>query len=218
MSNKIIESMIEDYRRTIERLQKERAELTDANILLIGHIKTTEARLRALNEDNGKQWVTEKCGTNTPPLNPPQKPSIKNKTLKEIELETQIKELESENKRLKQSNCDIRKSRKATDAMALKYFQQLNRSKARIKELMEENNTLKAQVETFSTLMNVYKDISKGRQDSKAVTDYISKLDGKLKIAEETLEKISQSDIPGYFIYTDNSAKDSILNNLHTKG
>ena len=101
--------------------------------------------------NNGKQWVTEKCGTNTPPLSPPQKPSTGNKTPKKIELKTQIKELELENKRLS-SLTVIRKSRKASDEAMIRYFQHLNRSKARIKELMEENNALKAQVETLQNL------------------------------------------------------------------
>lgn len=134
MTNKIIESMIEDYRRTIERLQKECVELTDANILLIGHIKTTEERLRALSE-------------------------------------------------------------KDSDA-GVKQFEECKSQKTRAKELEKENEALKAQVETFSSLMNVYKDISKGRQDSKSVLQHIEKLERKLSIGEDALKNIKTFVIP----------------------
>lgn len=30
--------------------------------------------------NNSKGWITEKCGTNNPPANPPQRPSTENKT------------------------------------------------------------------------------------------------------------------------------------------
>ena len=62
--------------------------------------------------------------------------------------------------------------------------------KQTIEYLREENETLQAQVETFKNLMSVYKDISKGRQDSKYVTNYITALKYKLKIAEKVLANV----------------------------
>lgn len=84
---------------------------------------------------------------------------------------------------------------------------------ARVKELKKENEELKAQRDTYVNLMNVYKDISKGREDSKTVTDYISKLEYKLTQFDIN-NKCENSE---YFIYTDNNIKDDILINLHTK-
>ena len=60
-------------------------------------------------------------------------------------------------------------------------------------ELKEENEELKAQRDTYANLMNVYRNISKGRQDSEIVIDYIYKLEKKLKIAEEALNDIKNS-------------------------
>ena len=39
--------------------------------------KKPEGRIRVANDN--KQWITEKCGTNTPPPTPPQSPSTGNK-------------------------------------------------------------------------------------------------------------------------------------------
>lgn len=55
-------------------------------------------------------------------------------------------------------------------------------------ELEKENEAIKAQRDTYANLMNVYKNISKGRQDSEIVIDYIDKLKQKLKIAEKSIE------------------------------
>ena len=60
-------------------------------------------------------------------------------------------------------------------------------------ELKEENEEIKAQRDTYANLMNVYKNISKSRQDSEIVIDYIDKLEKKLKIAEEALNDIKNS-------------------------
>ena len=60
-------------------------------------------------------------------------------------------------------------------------------------KLKEENEELKAQRDTYANLMNVYKNISKSRQDSEIVIDYIDKLEKKLKIAEEALNDIKNS-------------------------
>ena len=60
-------------------------------------------------------------------------------------------------------------------------------------ELKEENEEIKAQRDTYVNLMNVYKNISKSRQDSEIVIDYIDKLEKKLKIAEEALNDIKNS-------------------------
>lgn len=39
--------------------------------------KKSQARIRVANDN--RQWITEKCGTNTPPPTPPQSPSTGNK-------------------------------------------------------------------------------------------------------------------------------------------
>lgn len=96
--------------------------------------------------NKNEQWITEKCGTNITPPNPPKKPSIGNKTLRKI------------------------------------------KSKSRVKALEEENEALKAQRDTYINLMNIYKNISKGRQDSKNVTDYIERLEQKLKIVKTQMK------------------------------
>lgn len=100
------------------------------------------------------------------------------------------------------------------------------RRKARVKELEEEIEELKAQRDTYVSLMNVYKAISKGRQDSQNVLKYIDKLEQykasyeatqkqnndlelenrklkeKLKIAEETLKQIASGVfLPAYRSY-----------------
>lgn len=58
-------------------------------------------------------------------------------------------------------------------------------------ELEKENEETKAQRDTYVNLMNVYRNISKGRQDSEIVIHYIDKLKEKLKIAEEALNDIA---------------------------
>ena len=60
---------------------------------------------------------------------------------------------------------------------------------ARVKVLEEENEELKAQRDTYISLMNIYKNISKGRQDSKNVTDYIKKLEQKLNAQFAEMEE-----------------------------
>lgn len=60
---------------------------------------------------------------------------------------------------------------------------------SRVKELEKENEALKAQRDTYISLMNIYKNISKGRQDSKNVTDYIKKLEQKLNAQFAEMEE-----------------------------
>ena len=43
------------------------------------------------------------------------------------------------------------------------YFKQMDRLEVRVKVLEEENEGLKAQRDTYISLMNIYKNISKGR-------------------------------------------------------
>lgn len=42
MTNKMLEMIIDDYKKTVERLQKENSEITDINIKLFSTIKTLE--------------------------------------------------------------------------------------------------------------------------------------------------------------------------------
>ena len=118
------QTLIDDYKQTIERLQKECTEKTDLNIKLMERVKELEQKLDAQFAEMEEKLTAE------------------------------------ENKNY---------------------------------ELKEENETLKAQVETFKNLMSVYKDISKGRQDSEYVNNYITALKCKLKIAEEALNDIKNS-------------------------
>ena len=72
------------------------------------------------------------------------------------------------------------------------YFKQKARKEQECEKLKEENEETKAQRDTYISLMNVYKNISKGRQDSEIVINYIDKLKGKLKIAEQALDEIEK--------------------------
>ncbi|HIU06764.1 MAG TPA: hypothetical protein IAC46_04190, partial [Candidatus Onthoplasma faecigallinarum] len=74
-----------------------------------------------------------------------------------------------------------------------KLIQRIQELEQECEELKEENEELKAQRDTYVNLMNVYKNISKGRADSEIVIDYIDKLEKKLKIAEEALNDIKNS-------------------------
>ena len=69
------------------------------------------------------------------------------------------------------------------------YFKQLARKTAECENLKEENEELKAQRDTYVSLMNVYKNISKGRQDNITVTNYISKLEEKLNAQFAEMEE-----------------------------
>ena len=55
------------------------------------------------------------------------------------------------------------------------------------------NKELRAQCDTYTRLMYIYKNVSKSRKDSEIVIDYIDKLEKKLKIAEEALNDIKNS-------------------------
>lgn len=75
------------------------------------------------------------------------------------------------------------------------YFKQMDRLEVRVKVLEEENEGLKAQRDTYISLMNIYKNISKGRQDSKNVTDYIERLEQKLNAQfAEMEEKVTEAE------------------------
>ena len=106
------------------------------------------------------------------------------KTPREIELETLVIELENRLKTLDEQAV--------TYQLTEKEYEEYKKLKVSSKQLEEENEATKAQRDTFANLMNVYKNISKGRQDSEIVIDYINKLKQKLKIAEEALTKISK--------------------------
>ena len=81
-------------------------------------------------------------------------------------------------KMIKEQNCSL-----MCDTVR-QIVNERNRFESRIKALEEENEALKAQRDTYINLMNIYKNISKWRQDSKNVTDYIERLTQKLKIAK----------------------------------
>lgn len=57
------------------------------------------------------------------------------------------------------------------------------------KSIIEE---LTAQSDTFMNLMNVYKDLSKGRKDAKSVIDYINELEIKSNEYEQALDYIKE--------------------------
>lgn len=79
------------------------------------------------------------------------------------------------------------------------YFKQIFRLESRVKELEEENGELKAQRDTYVSLMNVYKNISKGRQDNKVVTDYIERLKQKLNAQfAEIEEKLTAEEMKNF--------------------
>lgn len=63
------------------------------------------------------------------------------------------------------------------------YFKQLQRKTKECEKLITQRDT-------FMNLMNIYKDLSKGRKDSRQVTDYINELETKLNEYEQALNKI----------------------------
>lgn len=105
------------------------------------------------------------------------------KTPREIELETLVIELENRLKTLDEEAV--------TYQLTEKEYEEYKKLKVSSKQLEEENEETKAQRDTYVNLMNVYKNISKGRQDSEIVIHYIDKLEKKLKIAEEALNDIA---------------------------
>ena len=105
------------------------------------------------------------------------------KTPREIELETLVIELENRLKTLDEEAV--------TYQLTEKEYEEYKKLKVRSKQLEEENEATKAQRDTYANLMNVYKNIAKGRQDSEIVIHYIDKLKEKLKIAEEALNDIA---------------------------
>lgn len=105
------------------------------------------------------------------------------KTPREIELETLVIELENRLKTLDEEAV--------TYQLTEKEYEEYKKLKVSSKQLEEENDATKAQRDTYANLMNVYKNISKGRQDSEIVIDYIDKLKQKLKIALDSLNYIA---------------------------
>ena len=113
------------------------------------------------------------------------------KTPREIELETLVIELENRLKTLDEEAV--------TYQLTEKEYEEYKKLKVSSKQLEEENEEIKTQRDTYVNLMNVYKNISKGRQDSEIVIDYIDKLEKKLKIALDSLNYIAILD-NNYFV------------------
>lgn len=119
---------------------------------------------------------------------------------------------------------DVNKKVKAKlDAQFAELEEKLTAEKMKNYELKEEIKELKAQRDTYISLMNVYKNISKGRQYNKTVTAYIDKLERKLQIAAEALKyyangediskaKLQCSDAWGYIVDDNHTdiAKDAL--------
>lgn len=65
------------------------------------------------------------------------------------------------------------------------YFKQLQRKE-------QECEELKAQRDTYINLTHIYKDLSKGRKDTKSVTNYIKGLETKLNKYKQALNEIKE--------------------------